>query len=66
MQGIGIYTFNNGDEYRGEFAKGKFNGKGAFRTKEAYIAGIFAEGEGTRLFFCLFARLLAGDASCTR
>lgn len=44
MEGMGIYSFLNGDEYQGQFAQGQFHGKGAFITKDRRVEGIFASG----------------------
>lgn len=44
MEGMGIYVFHNGDEYAGEFHRGRFHGKGTFRTAKGVVEGIFREG----------------------
>ena len=44
MCGMGIYTFANGDEYRGEFKDSKFHGNGVFKTKSKLVEGMFEQG----------------------
>ena len=46
MNGQGTMTFENGDQYTGEFNNGAFNGKGTFQSKSGWkYEGDFVNGQ---------------------
>ena len=46
MNGQGTLTFENGDQYTGDFNNGAFNGKGTFQSKDGWkYEGDFVNGQ---------------------
>ena len=46
MNGQGSITFENGDQYTGDFSNGAFNGKGTFQSKAGWkYEGNFVSGQ---------------------
>jgi hypothetical protein len=44
-EGKGLDTFNNGDSYKGEYKKGKFEGNGVYTwSNGSYYEGNFVNG----------------------
>ena len=44
MQGIGVFTYFNGDKYDGEWIEGNRNGKGIFISNSDKYSGYWMNG----------------------
>ena len=45
MQGIGVFTYSNGDKYDGEWIEGNRNGKGIFISNADKYSGYWKDGK---------------------